>query len=177
MFFLIEEKRQTSLFGALPMDIIIKLYGHCIEGAPCDKNTCPTRFLSCGHIYHAHCIDKWLKRRSVCPLCNRPPVVDPDHTDTSVRDSCVALSAVLEVDRPYKRVKQRKEDLWSVRAAIMYALKHAKAGFEFQELVWQTQNALPQRCVEDDIFEAALKKCIDDEFIQLNSAGRYVYVP
>lgn len=34
------------------------------------------RQLRCGHGFHRHCVDRWLQRRSVCPLCVRVVRVD-----------------------------------------------------------------------------------------------------
>jgi E3 ubiquitin-protein ligase RBX1 len=30
----------------------------------------------CNHTYHLHCIEKWIARRNVCPLCNKEWVID-----------------------------------------------------------------------------------------------------
>ncbi|KAM0830507.1 hypothetical protein ACQ4PT_066160 [Festuca glaucescens] len=27
------------------------------------------RRLVCGHVYHAECVDPWLRRKTICPLC------------------------------------------------------------------------------------------------------------
>ncbi|KAL9643131.1 hypothetical protein ABK040_001622 [Willaertia magna] len=50
---------------------------YCIE-CDCDyddtkggkKGICPVDFRKCNHVYHKHCIGRWLKSRTVCPLCN-----------------------------------------------------------------------------------------------------------
>lgn len=32
-------------------------------------STCVVSYLACGHVYHHHCLDKWLKTSSTCPEC------------------------------------------------------------------------------------------------------------
>lgn len=31
----------------------------------------------CAHVYHGHCIRRWIRKRRVCPLCNQEWVVSP----------------------------------------------------------------------------------------------------
>ena len=30
------------------------------------------RLLGCMHDYHSECIDEWLRKKKICPLCQRP---------------------------------------------------------------------------------------------------------
>ena len=30
------------------------------------------RVLRCGHMFHADCVEEWLKKKKLCPLCNFP---------------------------------------------------------------------------------------------------------
>ncbi|KAM0671309.1 hypothetical protein CWI42_091370 [Ordospora colligata] len=34
------------------------------------------RHLGCGHVFHAECVDKWLRRNFVCPTCRKRIVID-----------------------------------------------------------------------------------------------------
>jgi len=45
----------------------------CLE---CQSNSkfddCPLTWGVCGHVFHHHCIENWLKSRNTCPLDNGP---------------------------------------------------------------------------------------------------------
>ncbi|CCW62566.1 unnamed protein product [Phytomonas sp. EM1] len=49
--------------------------GPCVN-CQCDAETtaweCTMMWGKCGHAFHTHCIQRWLKTRQVCPLDNRP---------------------------------------------------------------------------------------------------------
>lgn len=42
----------------------------------------PVRWLKCGHIFHARCIDPWKQSHNTCPLCRRTLSDDDDGFET-----------------------------------------------------------------------------------------------
>jgi len=36
------------------------------------KQGATLKLLSCGHKFHSRCIDRWLKMKARCPVCNAP---------------------------------------------------------------------------------------------------------
>lgn len=36
-----------------------------------NENGLSIAFGNCGHVFHLDCIQRWMKTRSVCPLCNK----------------------------------------------------------------------------------------------------------
>ena len=44
---------------------------NCINCASTGNTSCNSIIGDCGHAYHEHCLNEWLKTRRVCPLDNK----------------------------------------------------------------------------------------------------------
>jgi RING-box protein 1 len=44
---------------------------YCVNCIASNNTNCSTVIGDCGHAYHEHCINEWLKLKRVCPLCNK----------------------------------------------------------------------------------------------------------
>ncbi|KAF0976528.1 hypothetical protein FDP41_004427 [Naegleria fowleri] len=44
----------------------------CSSRHPADVADCKVGWGICNHMFHVHCILRWLKHHPVCPLCNHP---------------------------------------------------------------------------------------------------------
>lgn len=63
--------RESSPLRLLDVHIISLIFGFCIEKVEC-KTMCFIAQTGCGHMYHAHCFERWLRwlrKRQICPLC------------------------------------------------------------------------------------------------------------
>lgn len=41
----------------------------CCDTCKVPGDECPLAWGQCLHIYHLHCIEKWMKMQTMCPLC------------------------------------------------------------------------------------------------------------
>ena len=46
------------------------LTNNCITCINTCNNSCKVVNGKCGHYYHYHCIQEWLTKKNVCPMCN-----------------------------------------------------------------------------------------------------------
>ena len=60
-----------------------------------------TRTLECNHIFHTHCIDRWLAQNNHCPLCRQPVFVA--RTSTTTIQNRIDIPAILTAIRPELR--------------------------------------------------------------------------
>uniref|UniRef100_A0A6B2LU47 RING-type domain-containing protein n=1 Tax=Arcella intermedia TaxID=1963864 RepID=A0A6B2LU47_9EUKA len=52
------------------MDLCIEAQANPDHTSGCDT-PCNVAWGNCSHAFHFCCISRWLKTRSVCPLCNK----------------------------------------------------------------------------------------------------------
>jgi hypothetical protein len=43
----------------------------------CTESMASGRSLTCGHVFHSHCIERWLMRKNSCPICRTEQPVEP----------------------------------------------------------------------------------------------------
>ena len=73
---LMGRKRRESLLSTIDSLAIDKIFRFVLQDfTEVRESTCRVYHLHCGHVYHAHCLDKWVVRRRTCPLDNRPCIV------------------------------------------------------------------------------------------------------
>ena len=84
MFFEFESDGEAVAMPSYPEGVA--LYEDGDEPAPCaicqeeaePGAAEPTKVqLSCGHVFHAHCVCAWFRERPECPLCRDSPVLAP----------------------------------------------------------------------------------------------------
>ena len=47
----------------------IKVYGECIICLEEITSSSKVIALRCAHVYHEHCVNAWMKKKSLCPIC------------------------------------------------------------------------------------------------------------
>lgn len=62
-------KRPESPLSLLDIQVTSRIYAFCISSGE-TLTICTLSRLSCGHKFHAHCMDGWIRKgHSRCPLC------------------------------------------------------------------------------------------------------------
>ena len=72
------EIKKLNIVGVWGWDIKIdncaicrnNIIDSCIECQANDTNDCTISWGVCNHVYHTHCISRWIKTKNICPMCS-----------------------------------------------------------------------------------------------------------
>ena len=79
------------------------------------------RGLTCGHAFHASCIDPWLtSRRACCPLCKRDYWVPKPRAEGDQPEETPEERRQRRRDREERRAARDGQSLWTVRGGRFY---------------------------------------------------------
>lgn len=67
--------KATSTDCAICREKLVQICVHCSVDNTQDVMCYPSKG-KCGHIFHKHCIDKWLTGSTICPICTIPYNID-----------------------------------------------------------------------------------------------------
>jgi len=173
-FLLTEQRRPGSPFNILDINVISKLYKHCITG-DYKKNDCSIVTLECNHIFHRHCFEQWIHKRLTCPLCSWQ-IIMPIKIDISERLGCNGtLTKVFSTKYTLQQIYDREDDKINVQAVVCQTVKHHKPGYDYDTLC-NIARKKHIRAIDKDIFDFALSKLIRKQYIELIN-NKHVYIP
>lgn len=180
------QKRRESLFYTVDKNIIEKIIKYCLT-TNMENTLCSVVHLECNHAYHRHCFEKWIKKRSVCPLDNLPHVMPVFISSTKrfpfVVSSCIMTeNQILRREKRLKLFEQEKEEKTRLKLecerienVIRDILKHNKFGFCYEDILSMTTDFFKQHKIGHDYFQLALENTIDKKHVYLIK-GVYFHV-
>lgn len=176
MFLLIEYKRKESPFNVFDLNIITRIYKHCIEG-DYEDNECTIVLLKCKHVFHKHCFEKWIHKRLVCPLCNGN-VIMPKSMDNYKYSQVDGMLIKIQPSKyDVETFYQMQDDTFHIQGTMCKILKHHKMGYDRETFYKLVLGKFP-RWIDTESFDKAINDLIRRDYICFDyGTKKYVYVP
>jgi len=135
MTLLMLHNRPNTVFAQLDTNVLSLIYGFSLIG-DLVVSECDLAHLSCKHIYHNHCFEKWYARRSTCPLDNFPVEQSSvKRTKVVKRTFKGKLTSVVRTVHSYTEYQEEnRARLFQYPAMIVSMLKRTHEGISGETL-------------------------------------------
>ena len=190
MLLLLMRARPECPFFRLERGLVAKIYGFAQREWTryITSGVCYTVGLNpCDHIFHSHCIAKWMRRREACPLCNRYISSLRAISSAGPLVSVVSLRSFFSSEHPYVCELDQKEHVNAASAFLQQKVKHAHPiegvahNVLFQEYLAFFQETLKRIAPLEErqtyFFRATIKELIRKEYVVEFGVRFYRYVP
>lgn len=178
-------KRRDSIFYGIDKNVLEKIIRYSLI-TDLTETDCFVVQAECNHIFHTHCINKWLKKRPNCPLCNMN--FKSICTSSTKRHPFVVYLRIMTENQIFRREKrlklfeqEREEEnclkfeCERIENVIRDTLKHNKFGFCYEDLLGMTTDFFKNDKIEQGYFDLALERTMEKKYVYLIE-GVYVHV-
>jgi len=171
-------------FNLLDRSILTKIYTMALPEQQ-ELHSCKVVQLFCGHVYHDHCIRRWLSKRECCPLDNDYMSIEfLDHgsshsTQVQVSPSTMELTETYELSNSDEFVTRKMKFMHQkeVEASIIRTLKHTFPSKWALETLCNHYNTENNTSLKLCKLEEILENLCADEYVKKIEPGVFQYNP
>lgn len=178
MTLLCMKNRENTLWHKLDYLVISKIY-KLVCFPEVESKKCRMVELECGHQYHRHCYEKWLKRNLHCPLDNKTCVVPIRVENFPKFKFWCKLESIYQVS--LRGIDRKKYNLMreKIMAYILNQVKHTTKRYLFQDLYLDTCKTFEDEKLPKKIFKEYVESLISKEYLErgYDQINLLFYVP
>lgn len=164
-------KRKECPFNRLDRLVVHRIYTFCIGQIDTDQPLCHFVQLDCGHEFHRHCLQKWMRER--CPRCHVVKIGIPMSVSKIHCESSAQVLKIYQSSVPFVSMTERLGMDFARQSWIMLFLKKTIPGRTIEE-IYQESSKWPENTYTLSSVDETVARLIDCEFIH-KVGDKYVH--